>query len=384
MRVYHVAAGLLLLVFVPYYLLTLDPGWPLPRDGTGLAVGRDFINFWMYGRAAFEPDPARYYDMATYWAAMAPITGPGFPGQLWSYPPSVMLAAAPFGAMPYFAALALWTALGLAAFAAAVRLWTKDIRVLAPLLLGPAAIFGLISGQFAFTAAAVILAVLRWRESRPLLAGLLLGLLTLKPQLGLFFPVLLLAAGNWRTIAAAVAATLAVAGATALLWGPEVWAAYFSSGIANQSLVLSDPERLGGPFMPTIFMNLRVAGLPFAAAMAVQALAALAAVVLIWATFRRRPAPTDLRANAIFLAAATFGTPYLLSYDTLALASVMLLLAAEGRGRVLPLLAFLLPLLQLAAGSAGLPGPALVPVAIAFFLFRRGIEPGAPDATSRA
>jgi arabinofuranan 3-O-arabinosyltransferase len=371
LRVYHVAAGLLLLVFVPYYVLTLDTGWPIPRDGTGLAVGRDFINFWMYGRAAFEPDPARYYDIATYWAAMAPITGPGFPGQLWSYPPSVMLAAAPFGTLPYFAALALWTALGLAAFTAGLRLWTKDWRVLAPLLLGPAAIFGLISGQFAFVAAAIMLAVLRWRESRPLLAGLLLGLLTLKPQLGLFFPVLLLAAGNWRTIAAAAATALAIAGATALLWGPEVWTAYLQSGIANQSLVLSDPEKLGGPFMPTIFMNLRVAGLPFAAAMAVQAAAALAAIVLIWAAFRRRPEPGDLRANALFLAAAIFGTPYMLSYDTLALAAVMLLLAARGRGRLLPLLAFLLPLLQLAAGSAGLPGPALVPVLIAAHLFRR-------------
>jgi hypothetical protein len=282
-----------------------------------------------------------------------------------------MLVAAPFGVLPYFVALALWSAIGLAAFAAAVRLWTKDWRVLAPLLLGPAAIFGLISGQFAFVAAAIMLAVLRWRESRPLLAGLLLGLLTLKPQLGLFVPVLLLAAGNWRTIAAAALTALAIAGATALIWGPGVWTAYFETGIANQSLVLSDPERLGGPFMPTIFMNLRVAGLPFGAAMAVQAAASLAAIALIWATFRRRPDPTDLRANAIFLAAAVFGTPYLLSYDTLALAGIMLLLAAEGRGRLLPLLAFLLPLLQLAAGSAGLPGPALVPVLIAVHLFRQ-------------
>jgi arabinofuranan 3-O-arabinosyltransferase len=325
----------------------------------------------MYGRAAFEVDPARYYDMATYWAAMAPITGPGFPGQRWSYPPSVMLAAEPFGTLPYFAALALWTALGLAVFTAALRLWTKDMRVLAPILLAPAAIFGLISGQFAFVAAAIMLAVLRWRGSRPLLAGLLLGLLTLKPQLGLFFPVLLLAAGNWRTILAAAATALALAGATGLIWGMEVWTAYLQTGIANQSLVLSDPERLGGPFMPTIFMNLRVAGLPFAAAMAVQAVAALAAIALIWATFRRRPAPGDLRANAVFLAAAAFGTPYMLSYDTLALAAVMLLLAAQGRGRLLPLLAFVLPLLQLAAGSAGLPGPALVPVLIAVHLFRR-------------
>ncbi|MGE5722853.1 MAG: glycosyltransferase family 87 protein [Sphingomonadales bacterium] len=378
-RLLLVTAALLLACFVPYYLLTLDLQWPIPRDGTTLVVGRDFLNFWMYGRAAWEADPAHYYDLAAYWRATEAVTGSPYPHQLWSYPPSVMLLAAPFAAFPYLPALALWTLVGLGCFAAALRLWTRQRRLLFPLLFAPAAVFGLMSGQFALIAAAAILAVLRWRESRPLLAGVLLGLLTVKPQLGLFFPVMLLAARSWRVIAAAALTAAAVAGATALFWGVGVWEAYLHSGLANQSLVLTDPQKLGGQFMPTIFMNARLLGAPFGAAMAVQAIAAIAAALLVWLVFSRRPPAGDLRANAIFLCASVFGTPYLLSYDTLALGVLSaLLFVRAGEGRLLPLLAYLLPLLQL----VGLPGPALVPLLLAAQLFgtRRS---SLPSPTSR-
>ena len=33
---------------------------------TGAAVGRDFLNLWMYGRAAVSPDPGQFYDLAAY------------------------------------------------------------------------------------------------------------------------------------------------------------------------------------------------------------------------------------------------------------------------------------------------------------------------------
>lgn len=380
-RPFTVTAALLLIIFTPFYLYTLDLAWPIARDGTTLVVGRDFLNFWMYGRAAFEADPKIYYDLATYQAATERWTGPDYPGQVWSYPPNVMLLAAPFGLMPYYAALALWSAISIAAFAAALRLWTTDRGLLLPWLAAPAAIFGLMSGQFALIFAAAILAALRWRESRPLLAGCLLGLVTLKPQLGLFFPILLLAAGNWRMIAAAAATALALAGATALFWGPDVWIAYFDTGIATQSRVLSDPEKLGGPFMATIFMNLRLAGLAVESASMVQAGVSIAAVLLIWITFRKRPAETDLRANALFLAAAAFGTPYMLSYDTLALGAMALLLGTlDARARPFALLVYLLPLLQFAAGGAGLPGPAIVPILFAVHLHLSRRAAAAPAA----
>ena len=366
------AAVALFVAYGAVYLAGLDFAHAIPRDGKLHVVGRDFLNFWMYGRAAFEAHPERYYDLWTYFAATDAITGPGYPQQLWSYPPTLMLLAAPFGLLAYLPALALWTAIGIPVFILGLRLWTRDSRYIVPLLLSPAAIFGLVSGQLALVATAAMLAVLRWRETRPLLAGMILGLLTLKPQLGLFFPVMLIATRSWRVVGAAAATAIALALLTAVIWGSDVWLAYVTHGIANQSQILTDSENLSELHMATLFINARSAGLSIAAASVVQAIASLLAVVLVWITFSRRPPAGDLRANAIFLASATFGTPYMMSYDTLPLVVAMVLLMPTGTGgRLLTLLAWGLQPLQFAFGLFHLPGPALVPVIIALYLVKQ-------------
>jgi hypothetical protein len=367
-RVLRVATLLLVALYLPFYIGTTSAGQGIPRDGTGLVVGRDFLNLWMVGRAAWEDDPARYYDIPTYWGAIEAILGPGYPGQQWSYPPTALLVGAPFGLLPYLPALLLWTVLGAGAFYAALRLWTRDWRIIAPLMLCPAALFGIMSGQFACLAAAVMLAVLRWRETRPWLAGALLGLLTIKPQLGLLFPVLLLATGNWRAILAAGLVALGLAGLTALIWGDAIWLRYLTQGIANQSLILSDPEHLAGPFMPTLFMNLRAAGVPNVVAASCQAVLSIGAILLVWRTFRERPGADNLHVTAIFLACAIACTPYMLSYDSLALAVMAALLLRDGRYRWLLLAIIFLPLIQIIAGNWGIPGPALLPVLLAIRL----------------
>ena len=94
----------------------LDWRGAIPRDGTTLAIGRDFLNFWMYGRAAATAEPGRFYDAATYNAELLAVLGPGFPGQNWSYPPSVMLLAAPFAQIDYLARARVWSLLGLRCF----------------------------------------------------------------------------------------------------------------------------------------------------------------------------------------------------------------------------------------------------------------------------
>jgi hypothetical protein len=61
------------------FTLEAHPGvW---RDGSTLAVGRNFMNFWMYGRAATGDDPGRWYDLATYNEAQRAMLGADYPGQ---------------------------------------------------------------------------------------------------------------------------------------------------------------------------------------------------------------------------------------------------------------------------------------------------------------
>jgi hypothetical protein len=357
------------------YALTLTPGTAIPRDGSTLVVGRDFLNFWMYGRAAALPDPGHWYDVVSYQRALGALLGQDYPGQNWSYPPSVMPLAAPFGLLPYLAALAAWTILGLGVFAATLRARIADTTTFVALLASPAAIFCIISGQSSLLTAAALIGIFVLIDRRPLVAGVLIGCLTLKPQLGLLFPIMLIASGRWRVFCSAAVTALAIVALTTALVGTQPWIDFIEKGLPIQNLVLADPHGIATPFYPTVFMNLRGIGVPYAVAMTLQIGVALAAAAAVWWGFRmRRDADPRLLA-ALFLAASVAATPYLLSYDTLALAvmTVMLLAAGllDGPGRLLVRFVYWLPLLQVGLGSAHIPGPGLIAPAMTFYLVRR-------------
>jgi hypothetical protein len=378
-RVFHrdflIFGTIIFVLTAAVYIATTSWRLPFPQDNTTLALGRDFLNFWMYGRAAGTPDPGRFYDVATYNAELRAVLGPGFPGQNWSYPPSVMLLAAPFAQFGYLTALAVWTVLGLVLFLSVARSHVDDWRILLPVALSPAALFCLISGQSSFITAAMLLTIFAWLDRRPVLAGVLIGLLTLKPQVGFLFPFMLIAAGRWRVFASATATTLLLVGLTGVAFGFQIWVDFVAKGLPAQNLVLSDPHRIATPFYPTVFMNVRGLDLDYAVAMTAQLLVSVPAILAtIWAfRYRRDADPRLLR--ALFLSCSVAASPYLLAYDTLALtfAAVTLLSAGllNGAGRRLVQLVFWIPTLQLVFGSAHLPGPALIAPAFAAWLVLR-------------
>jgi Glycosyltransferase family 87 len=354
------------------YVWTISWAHPIPRDATTLVVGRDFLNFWMYGRAAWLPDPSRFYDPHIYNHALAALAGAGYPGQNWSYPPSIMLLAAPFGRLSYMPALLCWTVLGLGIFVWIARRHVDDRRLLIPIMLSPAAIFCLMSGQSSFLTAAMLLTIMACLDRRPVLAGVLIGLLTLKPQLGLLFPVMLVASGRWRVFVAAAVTTLVIIGVTAALFGPQVWIDFVLKGIPIQNLVLMDPQRVGTPFYPTIFMNVRGANASYGIAMAVQACFSAFAAGAVFFAFRYRKNADPQLLTALFFACSICAVPYLLSYDTLAMTCLAVVLLAAGkldaRGQIMAKLAYWLTLIQIGLGQFHIPGPALIPPAFAIFL----------------
>jgi Glycosyltransferase family 87 len=374
------ATALFALTFIAY-ASTIDWTGAIPRDGTTLAVGRDFLNLWMYGRAAGSADPGLYYDLAAYHQALRSLLGMEFNGQNWTYPPSVMLLAAPFGQLNYLTALACWTLIGVTIFFAVGRKHVPDWRILIPIMLSPAALFCLVSGQSSFLTAAMLIAIFGWLDRRPVAAGMLIGLLSIKPQLGILFPFMLAASGRWRVFIAAAATVMALVGATTAIFGKQIWIDFISKGLPAQVLALSDPNRIATPFLPTVFMNLRGLDLGYAAAMSVQAMvAAIALGAVIWA-FRFRRDADPPRMLALFLACSASASPYLLAYDLLPLTFAAVSLLASSRldaaGRRLVQLTFWTPALQLALGTYHLPGPALVAPALgAYLVLRLRASPG--------
>jgi hypothetical protein len=363
------------------YACTTDWSGTIPRDGTTLAVGRDFLNLWMYGRAAGSADPGRFYDLAAYHDALRSLLGMELNGQNWSYPPSAMLLAAPFGQLGYLTALACWTLTGIAVFLVVARRHVTGWRVLIPIALSPAALFCLISGQSSFLTAAMLIAILASLDRRPLTAGVLIGLLTIKPQLGLLFPFMLIASGRWRVFAAAAMTSLALVVATAAVFGPQIWVDFVVKGLPVQGIVLADPDRIATPFFPTVFMNLRGLNLSYPVAMAVQAVFSAAALgAVIWA-FRFRKDADPALMMALVLACSVCASPYLLAYDLLPLTFAAVALLATARldapGRRLAQLVYWTPALQLALGTYHLPGPALIAPAFAAYLLTRLKKPPA-------
>jgi hypothetical protein len=236
-------------------------------------------------------------------------------------------------------------------------------------------VFCIISGQSSLVTAAMLVTIFAWLDRRPVAAGVLIGLLTLKPQLGILFPVVLIASARWRVLASATVTSVVIGGATAAVFGPQVWIDFLTKGLAANNLVLADPERIATPFYPTIFMNLRGIDLPYSAAMAVQlCVSAFAIAAIIWAfTFRRDANPLLLM--ALFFACSVAAVPYMLSYDTLALTFAALLLlgagSLDGAGRRFVQLVYWLPLIQMVFGNWHLPGPALIAPAFAIYALMR-------------
>ncbi|MFL6690806.1 MAG: glycosyltransferase family 87 protein [Alphaproteobacteria bacterium] len=345
---------------------------PFPRDGTTLVVGRDFLNFWMYGRAALESNPARFYDPGIYNHALAALMGRGYPDQNWSYPPSLLLLAAPFGLLGYMPALLCWTVMGLAAFYFAARQQLRDTWALVAVVVSPAAMFCLMSGQSTLLTTAALLAIFGWLDRRPIFAGILVGLLTLKPQVGFLLPVMLLASARWRTLGAACATALLIAAMTTALYGPDIWSVYWHVGVPAQNQVLRDTSIFATHLMPTVFMNAHLAGVSYGLSMLLQAVVStLAAATVFWA-FRYCRNSDPVKLQALFFACATAATPYLMGYDTLPLTFAAVALIArtdlDGMGRRLAQLAYWLLFIQFAFAALHIPGPALVPVALAGYL----------------
>jgi hypothetical protein len=223
----------------------------------------------------------------------------------------------------------------------------------------PPLLVNVITGQAGLLVAASLIVGMTLLPKRPLAAGLLLGLLVVKPQLGLVLPLALAAGREWRVIAGAAASSIGLVGLSILVFG---WAPYqawlgnagFIASIANEGLA-------GWHRMASVYGALRMAGLGSGAAWAVHiiiAAAAAAAACLVW--YRK----ADLEPRAGALAAATaLASPYLFVYDTMILVAPFLWLIGQGRHRLLLGLVWAILFLALVQVAGWSGGPNLMPLA---------------------
>src|SRR4051812_28567511 len=260
------------LLFSP---ILLGHYWPTGSgvDVVGSPIGRDFINIWVGPRLAFGDQLWTLFDFPAYHAAIGTEFGQPLPTHNWSYPLFALLAFWPLAQLPYFAALALWT-FGLFTIFAGVTLSQikRPMRPLALLLLvlAPASLINTVGGQNGFLSAALLLGGVLMIDRRPVLAGVLFGLLTFKPHLGLVMPFALLALGAWRTIIAAIVTAAILVAISLSVFGFDPWRAYFE--VAGQ-YQFGQLERFRGfsmLMMVSVLNAARTFGLSHSAATVIQ------------------------------------------------------------------------------------------------------------------
>jgi alpha-1,2-mannosyltransferase len=340
---------------------------PLPYDPVGYMVGRDFVNTWIGGQLALTGDPSAYFGPQAYNRLLGEIFGPGYPRHIWSYPPTFLLFTWPFGLMPYMPAYILYSLIGLITYLAVASEGELNADRLLLLILSPAVIVNIWCGQTGFFEAALLIGGLVSLERRPILAGVLFGLLTIKPHFGLLLPIVLVLTGRWRMIATAGATAAVLVLAATLAFGPHVWTAYVNDAMPTQGEVIAKSFEHFMAHMPTAFMNARVAGFSIPVAIAAQALlSALAVAAVVWTFWRRRD--RDL-SNMLLVTVTFLATPYAFNYDMVVFGWVALKLMerndTEAWDYVLMLAVWATPFLTIPAGMAGLPISVLPMAALA-------------------
>ncbi len=279
---------------------------------TGTQALNDFFALWGWSAMTHAvAHPLTIYNPAAvrlFLHAQDPAFKKNYP---FAYPPSFLLVIWPLALLPRNTSYVIWVLTTLACYLAVVGhgTWRRTIVLLT--LLAPATTVTVSAGQNGFLTAALIIGGCRLLDRRPILAGILFGLLSCKPQLGILIPVALLAARQWRAIAAAAMTVLASIAASAAAFGWSMWTQWVRAMVDLFHLVGEQTQLYHE--MPTIAANLHALGVAPVAVQVAQIGASIAAAAAVFLCWRRGGTS---RLTAATLQAGTFlATPYAFIYD---------------------------------------------------------------------
>jgi arabinofuranan 3-O-arabinosyltransferase len=304
--------------------------WLFAPGGGGVAT--DFVNVWAAGKLTLAGHAAAAYDWPTHKLAEESALGHAFDGYYgWHYPPPFLFVAAALATLPYALSFLVWTGATFVAYLATVRTIIGDRTAYLLAAAFPPVLADFFVGQNGFLSAALFGGTLIFIERRQtVVAGVLLGLLTYKPHLGLLLPIALIAAGEWRVMITAAIVAALMAGASFLAFGSESWVAFLGN-VGQSSEAVFTGGKADWSKLQTAFGLLRNFGASEPAAWTAQALVALASAVAVAALWRSR-ASFEIKAAALGTA-ALLATPYLYTYDLAVLAVPLAFLFRLGLAR---------------------------------------------------
>lgn len=326
----------------------------------GAPLGRDVVNFWMAPRLVLSGEAGTLADVDAYNAAIRQAFGYVAQNRMiFSYPPHALLLLLPLGLLPYGPALLAWTAINLAALAAAARRLAPRGRSFAALAcLSPAAAAMAMYGHFGGLLALGATVAVTESERRPRLAGACLALMSVKPQFALVLGLVLLCAGRLRCLGAAAAfAVLLLALSVAVLSvGP--WKTFLGVILPLQGRLLTEFAGSSLATATSFYVTARFWDLSAEAAWTIQAV--LGGLSFLAAVAALRGGPTTPARLFVVLTGALLALPYANHYDLAIVAPALTLLVLDRR--TLPEASPVAALVWLVAPLAKLLAVASVPI----------------------
>jgi len=313
-------------------------------DLAGNVKGTDFLEFYAAGRIVAAHQTEHLYDLDVQARIEHEITAP----ERWSgfhafiTPPFFALPFVPLATLPYLAAFALWSGLGILFLLATLSLLGRQVgdagrgrRAAALWALGFVPVFAAVSyGQNSLLSLFILAGVFALlRRERDGLAGVVLGCLLYKPQLVLVLALLLLLERRWRAL-------LGLGAMGGVLAAVSLWMSV-PAARSYARLARSFPTMLADPAFPTwkmhslysFFVLLLPRHLAVAAGLAaISALGVLLAVRTLQPPYR----PDTLhRWFAVAIWGSVLVSPHVPVYDLSLLVLPALLLRGERRDEAL-------------------------------------------------
>jgi hypothetical protein len=286
----------------------------------------DFLALWSYAVALADHAPAELYNSDLLHVRQVALGVDSGRTNPFPYPPTFMLLIWPLNLMPYDMAFVVWMVGTMGLFLWAIwRTCSRSPVCLFLAVVAPASATAFAGGQSGFLAAALIVAGLRLATTRPVISGVMIGLLSFKPQLGFLVPVGLAAAGLWPALAATCVTIAGLSLVATGVFGWEVWPAWVSMLSAYNDAF--DHATAVLKIRPTVMANLGMLGCSVPVARIVQAMVSLVVTMIVWRCFRRG---SSRLAVAALLVGTFLATPHAFVYD-LPMVTAALVLFIEAR-----------------------------------------------------
>ncbi|QKE39289.1 glycosyltransferase family 87 protein [Ferrovum myxofaciens] len=304
----------------------------------GAAFGLFFLILYgqeLYGSRWFHPGgKPLFLDYGVFWtmarlaaqgqaksAYLADLVGQHLVGFLdqrepvtfgWFYPPYFFFYLYPFSGLMPLVSYGCFMGLSAALFCSGIYVTWPSRATLWALFGFSGFWLNLNFGQNGFLTAGLVAWGLYWLEKKPILAGITIGLLSFKPQLGVLFPLVLVAGREWRCLISAMVTVCFLMLASLLVYGAGPWQAWVQALLrAHQELGQAGLEHLIK--VTSYYSWVRQWGGSQTGAEMVQAVVAVGVALCLWKVWRSPVARSSK--YALLILGSLMVSPYVLQYD---------------------------------------------------------------------